>query len=141
MPIRFANRWRPIFGFLAGATVLALTQPAASSQFPVEAGTLNVRHQIPVGTLPIGISVPDDRFAYAANMGDHTISVIDLRRGVVVRTILLATTRMASCFYPVERRSTTGRRCTIGREPALAFVEGRCVQSRPFEPACAKRLA
>ena len=53
----------------------------------VEAGTLNVRHQIPVGTLPIGISVPDDRFAYAANMGDDTISIIDIRRGVVVRTI------------------------------------------------------
>lgn len=53
----------------------------------IEADTLKVRHQIPVGTLPIGISVPDDRFAYAANMGDDTISVIDIRRGIVVRTI------------------------------------------------------
>jgi YVTN family beta-propeller protein len=53
----------------------------------VDAGTLNVTHEIPVGTLPIGIAVPDDRFAYAANMGADTISVIDIRRGVVVRTI------------------------------------------------------
>jgi DNA-binding beta-propeller fold protein YncE len=30
----------------------------------------------------IGIAVPDDRFAYAANMGDDTISVIDIRRGI-----------------------------------------------------------
>jgi YVTN family beta-propeller protein len=53
----------------------------------VDAGTLKVTHEIPVGTLPIGIAVPDDRFAYAANMGTDTISVIDIRRGVVVRTI------------------------------------------------------
>jgi YVTN family beta-propeller protein len=53
----------------------------------VEAGTLRLTHEIPVGTMPIGIAVPDDRFAYAANMGDDTISVIDIRRGVVVRTI------------------------------------------------------
>jgi YVTN family beta-propeller protein len=53
----------------------------------VDAGTLSLTHQIPVGTMPIGIAVPDDRFAYAANMGDDTISVIDIRRGVVVRTI------------------------------------------------------
>ena len=53
----------------------------------VEAATLGLRHLIPVGTLPIGIAVPNDRFAYAANMGDDTISVIDIRRGVVVRTI------------------------------------------------------
>ena len=53
----------------------------------LEAVTLKVRHQIPVGILPIGISVPDDRFAYAANMVDDTISIIDIRRGVVVRTI------------------------------------------------------
>ena len=53
----------------------------------VEAGTLKLTHQISVGTLPIGITVPDDRFAYAANMGDDTISVIDIGRGVVVRTI------------------------------------------------------
>jgi YVTN family beta-propeller protein len=53
----------------------------------VDASTLNVTHEIPVGTMPIGIAVPDDRFAYAANMGDDTISVIDIRRGIVVRTI------------------------------------------------------
>jgi YVTN family beta-propeller protein len=53
----------------------------------VDAGTLKVTHEIPVGTLPIGIAVPDDRFAYAANMGTDTISVIDIRRGVVLRTI------------------------------------------------------
>jgi YVTN family beta-propeller protein len=53
----------------------------------VDAGRLNVRHEIPVGTLPIGIAVPDDRLAYAANMGDDTILVIDIRLGVVVRTI------------------------------------------------------
>ncbi len=52
----------------------------------VDAGTLKVTHEIAVGTLPIGIAVPDDRFAYAANMVGDTISVIDIRRGVVVRT-------------------------------------------------------
>jgi len=31
--------------------------------------------------------VPDDRFAYVANMEDDTISVIDLQRGTVARTI------------------------------------------------------
>ena len=53
----------------------------------VDGGTLNVTHEIAVGTMPIGIAVPDDRFAYAANMADDTISVIDIRRGIVVRTI------------------------------------------------------
>ena len=53
----------------------------------IEAGTLSLTRQIPVGTMPIGIAVPDDRFAYAANMADDTISVIDIRRGVVVRTM------------------------------------------------------
>jgi YVTN family beta-propeller protein len=52
----------------------------------VDASTLNVTHEIPVGTMPIGMAVPDDRFAYAANMGDDTISVIDIKRGIVVRT-------------------------------------------------------
>lgn len=53
----------------------------------VEAATMSLTHEIPVGAMPIGIAVPDDRFAYAANMGDDTISVIDISRGVVVRTI------------------------------------------------------
>lgn len=53
----------------------------------VDAGTLSIRHAIAVGAMPIGIAVPDDRFAYAANMGAGTISVIDIRRGVVVDTI------------------------------------------------------
>jgi YVTN family beta-propeller protein len=53
----------------------------------VDAGTLNITHEIPVGRMPIGIAVPDDRFAYVANMADDTISAIDIRRGIVVRTI------------------------------------------------------
>lgn len=53
----------------------------------VDAGTLKVRHDVPVGTLPIGITVPDDRYAYVANMVDDTISVIDITRGAVARTI------------------------------------------------------
>jgi YVTN family beta-propeller protein len=53
----------------------------------IEAGTLSLTHTIRVGTMPIGIAVPDDRFAYVANMGDDTLSVIDIKRGVVVRTI------------------------------------------------------
>ena len=53
----------------------------------VEADTLKMRYDIAVGRLPIGITVPDDRFAYVANMVDDTISVIDIRRGAVVRTI------------------------------------------------------
>jgi YVTN family beta-propeller protein len=53
----------------------------------VEAASLSVKHAIPVGALPIGIAVPDDRFAYVANMADDSISVIDISRGVVVHTI------------------------------------------------------
>lgn len=53
----------------------------------VDADTLKIRRDIAVGTLPIGITVPNDRIAYVANMVDDTISVIDIRRGTVVRTI------------------------------------------------------
>jgi YVTN family beta-propeller protein len=53
----------------------------------VDADTLAIRHNIVVGTLPIGMSVPTDRFAYVANMLDDTISVIDISRGAIVRTI------------------------------------------------------
>ncbi len=53
----------------------------------VDADTLAIRHNIVVGALPIGISVPTDRFAYVANMLDDTISVIDISRGAVARTI------------------------------------------------------
>ena len=53
----------------------------------VDADTLKIRHNIVVGTLPIGITVPDDRFAYVANMLDDTISVIDISRGAIARTI------------------------------------------------------
>lgn len=53
----------------------------------LDAESLRIVHEIPVGTLPIGITVPNDRFAYVANMADDTISVIDIARGVVVRTI------------------------------------------------------
>jgi YVTN family beta-propeller protein len=100
----FVIRWCTASVVLAGATALASNQPPSTSQEPdgpagriaiasktpgvmIGARTLTIRHQIPVGTLPIGIAVPNERFAYAANMGDDTISVIDIRRGVVVRTI------------------------------------------------------
>jgi YVTN family beta-propeller protein len=53
----------------------------------VDADTLRIKNNIAVGTLPIGITVPDDRYAYIANMADDTISVIDLRRATVVRTL------------------------------------------------------
>jgi YVTN family beta-propeller protein len=53
----------------------------------VDTDTLTIRHSMSVGTLPIGITVPDDRFAYVANMLDDTISVIDISRGAVARTI------------------------------------------------------
>jgi len=53
----------------------------------VDAGTLMVTKETTVGRQPIGIAVPDDRFAYVANMEDDTISVIDLQRGTVARTI------------------------------------------------------
>jgi len=53
----------------------------------IDAETLRVRHNIVVGALPIGITVPNDRFAYVANMLDDTISVIDISRGAVRRTI------------------------------------------------------
>ncbi len=53
----------------------------------VDADTLKIRFNIPVGRLPIGITVPDDRYAYVANMADDTISVIEIGRGAVARTI------------------------------------------------------
>lgn len=53
----------------------------------VDMATLRVRHDIAVGTLPIGIAVPNDHFAYVANLTDGTISVIDITRGAVKRTI------------------------------------------------------
>jgi YVTN family beta-propeller protein len=53
----------------------------------VDADTLRIRSSIPVGRLPIGITVPDDRYAYVANMADDTISVIEIGRGAVTRTI------------------------------------------------------
>ena len=53
----------------------------------VDADALTTRHSMSVGTLPIGITVPDDRFAYVANMVDDTISVIDISRGAVARTM------------------------------------------------------
>jgi len=53
----------------------------------VDADTLKIRNNISVGTLPIGITVPDDHYAYVANMVDDTISVIDISRGAVARTI------------------------------------------------------
>jgi YVTN family beta-propeller protein len=53
----------------------------------VDIATLQVRHDIAVGRQPIGIAVPNDHFAYVANMIDSTISVIDITRGAVRRTI------------------------------------------------------
>lgn len=53
----------------------------------VDADTLRIRCTLSVGTLPIGITVPDDRYAYVANMIDDTISVVDISRGAVTRTI------------------------------------------------------
>jgi len=66
----------------------------------VDAATLKVTHEIPVGTPPIGIAVPDDRFAYAANMADDTISVIDIRRGIVVRTTPAGDDPDGIVFFP-----------------------------------------
>ena len=60
-------------------------------------------HEIPVGTMPIGIGVPDGSFAYAANMGDDTISVIDIRRGIVVRTIPAGDDPDGIVFVPVDQ--------------------------------------
>ena len=50
--------------------------------------------------MPIGIAVLDDRFAYAANMGDDTISVIDIRRGTVVPTIPAGDDPVGIVFLP-----------------------------------------
>ncbi len=79
----------------------------------VEAASVSVKHAIPVGALPIGIAVPDDRFAYVADMADDTISVIDISRGAVVRTIPPATTLMASCSFPIDRCASRIRRTVV----------------------------
>jgi YVTN family beta-propeller protein len=66
----------------------------------VDAGTLKVMHEIPVGTLPIGVAVPDDRVALVANMADDSISVIDIRQGTVMRTIPAGTDPDGIVFIP-----------------------------------------
>jgi YVTN family beta-propeller protein len=66
----------------------------------VDAETLRVRHNIVVGTLAIGITVPNDHFAYVANMLDDTISVIDISRGAVRRTIAVADDPDGIVFVP-----------------------------------------
>jgi hypothetical protein len=105
----------------------------------VEAGTLSLAHRIPVGTMPIGIAVPDDDVAYAANMGDDTISAIDIRRGLSYGRFRPATTRMASCFFPVDRRLVilvaNGRASTRGCQLAgsEALDERRFDQRSGFE--------
>jgi YVTN family beta-propeller protein len=53
----------------------------------VKAETLELVHDVKVGRLPIGITVPDSRRAYSANMNDGTLSVIDIEKGVVEDTI------------------------------------------------------
>lgn len=53
----------------------------------VGADTLQITYKIPAGTLPIGNTLPDLRYAYLAHMVDDTISVIDLSPGPVARTI------------------------------------------------------
>jgi YVTN family beta-propeller protein len=53
----------------------------------VKAETLELVHDVKVGRLPIGITVPDSRHAYSANMNDGTVSVIDIEKGVVEDTI------------------------------------------------------
>jgi len=56
MPIRFAIRWPPISGFLAGATALALTQPATSSQFPEgPAGRIAITSKAPGMLTVVGL--------------------------------------------------------------------------------------
>jgi YVTN family beta-propeller protein len=67
----------------------------------IDADALTIRHSMSVGTQPIGITVPDDRFAYVANMVDDTISVIDIRRGAVARTIPAGDNPDGIVFIPI----------------------------------------
>ena len=53
----------------------------------VNAETLDVVHDVKVGNLPIGIAVPNSRYAYSANMDDGTISVTNIQAGIVEATI------------------------------------------------------
>ena len=53
----------------------------------MKAETLELLHDVKVGRLPIGIAVPDSRYAYSANMNDGTISVIDIAKGIVEDTL------------------------------------------------------
>jgi YVTN family beta-propeller protein len=75
----------------------------------VDADTLKIRYTIPVGTVPIGITVPDDRYAYVANMGDDTISVIDINRGTVARTVAAGDEPDGIVFVSEEPRRTGTR--------------------------------
>ena len=74
-------------------TLASYDEFARTLEVLIEAGTLSLTHLIRVGTMPIGIAVPDDRFAYVANMGDDTISVIDIKRALSCVQFRPATTQ------------------------------------------------
>ena len=52
--------------------------------------------------------MPDDRFAYVANMADDTISVIDIGRGEVARTIPAGDEPDGSCLSPTLEGDSLG---------------------------------
>lgn len=54
----------------------------------LNAETLEIKKEIPVGRQPIGIAVKDSVYAYSANMNDNTVSIINLATKTVENTVL-----------------------------------------------------
>jgi YVTN family beta-propeller protein len=67
------------------------------------ADTLELESRIKVGKQPIGIVVPNDQFAYVANMNDNKVSEIDLEKREVVREFLTGTKPDGITYIPAGK--------------------------------------
>jgi YVTN family beta-propeller protein len=72
----------------------------------------SVYKEVTVGTQPLGIAVPDDRFVYVATMEDDTILVIDLGRGTVARTSSAGDEPHGIAFFPDRKQGPNEARAT-----------------------------
>jgi YVTN family beta-propeller protein len=66
---------------------LVVNNSASGTVQVFDAFTLELIKTIPVGKQPIGLVIPNDDYAYSANMNDNSISVIDLRSLEVVANL------------------------------------------------------
>ena len=73
----------------SGNLLLAVNTPDARLEvFRVEAdGSLTATASIPVGLEPVSVRAPDDNQAWVVNQVSDSVSVVDLGRSLVVRTL------------------------------------------------------